>query len=426
MHILARLIKSVFVYPELTFRLLTALATGFAVYFIQKLFRSESDWSAAYIIVNISFLYFAFHSPGGMLVLLWFSAFLGVLVGRAEHRLAVAGIIATMGLGVDSLVATALMTYVLARITTAKETPRWKATALASTALGAVVWVLLAYMLYGSSAFGVALGSGFQGLFRQINPIHFGASVIVTFNILLVWVFRTPAEKSDARYLGSLLIVLLLIVRTEPVYLVMLLMAGVWYLHKTSALPSRQWMLPAYALVNVAAFFLLPVITPLEATYNVRAERAGEAQMYLSGHFSKHLPSYQSLTHKAGMFAAAAKLRYEKPRVPVILGPSTETGFDPAALRGMASGRTIAGFDMTDRRFETVFGNDTSVFRIAQGWSFIRYIATEALPGPMDSLLKAHGELRSRESRLRIYTIDSMNYSRFFDSYIYHHYLSYH
>jgi hypothetical protein len=426
-HILARLIDSVIGDAELTFHILTALATGFSVYFVQKLFPRGDDWSYCFIAANVSFLYFACHSTSAMLAVLWFSAFLSILVGDAKNRFAIAGLIASLGLGIDSLVATGLVTYTLARVATAKEAAKWKATALASTLLGVVVWVLLAYMLYGSTEFNVALTSGFQDLFKQVNPINFGVGLVITFNLLLLWMFRAPAEKTSSRYLGSVLILLFLFVKVEPVHLVMLLITGVVYLFSTKALPKQKWVLPAYAVLNILAFFLLPNVRPIEASYNVRAEQPTEAAAYSSDFFAKHLPAYQSLVAKAGMYNAVdAKLRYEKFNVPVVLDPATEVAFDPAALRAIGSRRMIGGFNMPARRFKTVFDRDTSMIQSVKDWAYIRYVATEVLPKPIDSLLTAIKAPRVDQEGIRVYSIDSSNFNVFLDSYIYHHYLSYH
>jgi hypothetical protein len=425
-HLVARLLHSIFRDAELSFRLLTALATGFSVYFVQKLFPPEQKWSASYVIANISFLYFAMHSLHGMLIVLLFTAYLSTWDIEKPTRLPMAGLLATLMLGLDSLLAIALILYSLLRIFGAESIGKTKAVAITSIVLGISVWALLAYMLYASSGFMTALSAGFDQLFEQINPINFGVGLLVTFNLLLIWVFRAPSEKTSIKYLGSLLIALFLFVRVEPIHLVLLLILGVAFLQRTAGLPKQRWVQPVYALLNVASFFLLPPIAPLEASYNVRAEKPSDAALYTSSYFANDLPAYRSLISKAEMLDASRSLALEKSHVPVILDPSLEASFDRAALRARGSVRMIGGFDASTKRFQTVFGRDTSMMTPAKSSAYLRYLATDALPRPMDSMLVAAQAPMTKRDGVRYYRIDSSHYTEFFDTYIYHHYLSFH
>ncbi len=422
----ARLIASIFRDPELSFRILAALATGFSVYFIQKLFPQEEKWSVGFVIANISFLYFAMHSPQSMMMVLVFSAYLATWESGKPTRLASAGLLASLMLGFDSLLAAALIIYTLVRILGSEGAGRSKVAALASVSLGVAVWVLLAYMLYASAGITIALGAGFDRMFEQINPINFGVGLLVTFNLLLLWVFRSPSEKTNTKYLGSLLIALFLFVKAEPIHLVLLLILAVSYLDKTGGLPKQRWVQPVYALFNITAFFLLPAIMPLEAAYNVRAERPSDAQLYSSTYFAKHLPTYPSLVSKAKMLDASRSLVFEKSNVPVILDPATDVAFDPAALRARGSHRLIGGFSVEAKRFQSVFARDTSMMSPAKSSAYIRYLATDALPTPMDSMLVATKAPMTKRDGIRYYLIDSSRYTAFFDTYIYHHYLNFH
>jgi hypothetical protein len=425
-HLLARFFASIFGIPELSFRILTVLGTGFSIYFIQKLFPFGERWSIGYVIANISFLYFAFHSPQAMMIVLVFSAYLRTWERDGSDSLPMAGLLASLMLGFDSLLAVALIVYTLARIIGASVTIRKKIVAITSTILGASVWVLLAYMLYAKVGFWTAVEQGFTGLVTQVNPINFGVGLIVTFNLLLLWLFRSPSERTNTKYLGSLLIVFFLFIKVEPIHLVLLLILGVVYLRKTSGLPQQRWVQPAYALVNVGAFLLLPAVQPLEAYYNVRAERPSQAKAYYASYFSKHLPSYRSLLRKSGMLEASRNFVNEKSNVPVVLDPSTEVAYDRAALRRIGSRRMIGGFNMTSRRYKTVFGQDTSMMPDTRRIAYIRYLATDALPKPLDSLLRAVRASRSDRDGIRYYTVDRSQMPAFLDAYIYHHYLSYH
>jgi hypothetical protein len=425
-HLLARLFASVFNDPELGFRILTALATGFSVYFIQKLFPSKDRWSASYILANVSFLYFAFHSPNAMLIVLVFAAYLAGWESASRARLPIVALLASLMLGFDGLLATALILHTTVRIFASKENMKGKLVALASSCLGVAVWLLLAYMLYAAHGFMIAIGQSFDHLFTQVNPINFGVGLLATFNLLLVWIFRSPTERTGLPYLGSVLIVLFLFVQVEPIHLVLLLIIGVTYLLKTGSLPKQRWVLPVYAVLNIGAFILLPNVDPLEATYNVRTARLSDAEAYYNSYFAKHLPGYQALMSKARVLEASRGFVNQKSELPVVLDPSTEAYFEHASLRADGTRRMIAGFDVKKRSYLTVFDRDTSMIESAVGYASLNYLATDALPRPIDSLLQAIDAPMKRQGDARYYTIDSSHFGEFFDSYIYHHYISFH
>lgn len=423
-HLFARLVNSIFNDPELSFRILTSLATGFSVYFIQKLFPSVEKWSAGYVIANISFLYFAMHSPQAMLTVMMFATYLAAWESTKPTHLRMAGSIAGLMLGFDSLLALALIGYTLVRVLGSKESPKDKVVSIAAIIIASLAWVLLAYMLYASTGISTALSASLDHLFEQVNPINFGVGLVVTFNLLLAWVFKSPTEKTNTKYLGSLLIVLFLFVKAEPVHLLLLLILGTVYLSKTGGLPKHRMIQPAYALLNIAAFFVLPTVRPLEAAYNVRAAKESEARIYYSSYFAKHLPSYRALVQKSKMLESTTDyfVRHRDTH-PVILDPALEIAYDRSALRSMSTDRPIGGFDMGQRRFLTTFNEDTSMMRMAEGSQLLYYLATDARPAAMNSLLPKPLRMTSG---LSVFVIDSTRYSQFFDAYIYHHYLSFH
>jgi uncharacterized protein with PQ loop repeat len=425
-ELLARTLNSIFGDPELSFRLLTALATGCSLYFTQKLFPEQNKWSASFVFANISFLYFACHSPHAMLAVLLFVSYLSTWESGKPTKLATLGLLSSLMLGFNSLLAVALMLYALARVIISKETAKVKAVAIISLSLGIAIWLLLGYMMFASTGFLDAVMSGTSGLFVQVNPINFGVGLVITFNILLVWIFRSPSEKTTMKYLGSLLILLFLFVRVEPVDLVLLLILGVVYLYRTGSLPKNRWVLPGYALLNIALFFSLPPVKPLEAAYNVRAARPSDAELYYSSYFAKDLPSYRSLLSKAEMLSASRGFLKEKSSFPVILDPSLESAVDAAALRDAGSRKMIGGFNEKARRVRTVFDGDTSMIVRPKDATEIRYLATDWQPREMDSMLSAINAPRLRKAGVSYYSIDSSRFGQFFDLYIYHHYISFH
>ncbi|HET6513158.1 MAG TPA: hypothetical protein VFH43_13270 [Candidatus Kapabacteria bacterium] len=420
--LLAKLLNAV-TSAELTIRIITALAAGLSAAIAIRLLSDATSLRPLYLAANISFLYFASHSAVAMATLCWFSIVMWILMRKRSLTYESAALVAALGLGIDSLLAVAVTLYVVLRAMLDADTDKLRVTV--SLLLGVGVWLLLAYMLYGAAGFVTAILSGFDGLFDQVNPIHFGVGLLTTFNILLIWIFSSPTVKTRIMYLGSTLIVAMLFVKVEPHYLLVLLFAGLMYLHLTDAMPRHKWVLPVYAGLNLLAFFALPALGPKEANYNVRGTRLGEAEAYYSDHFAKHLPSYQALVSRANDLKSLIDLyARNKADQAVILDPATEVSFQAAALRGLHE-HPVGSYRPDLRRFQNAFDRDTSIKQLLSA-PVAHYVATEARPIAIDSALRVWRSPRVDVGSLELYAIDSTYYQDFFDLYIYNHYLSYH
>lgn len=404
--------------PTLIVRLLTALLSGLLVLALSKLFREDLR-GIAYILCSIGFLFFAVHSPASMLTLFWVA---GLLLAMREGKLQFAALLAGMGFGIDQLLSVAFGLYIiwLGSITYKQVGAALRETALVLLGIG--TWVLLAWMLFGSAGLLTAIASGFYDLFTRINPLNFGVAVLVVFNILLIHFFRIKTERSRLPYLGSWLIALFLFVRSEQLYVLILLLVGVCYLMEIDKTFSRDKLLPVFAVVKLGLFFLLPSIEPLASRYLPREAQASDAETYLNSYFAVHMPSFVSLGEKESKVTAGRKLLAETDSgSAIVLDPITDSWFKQSAISAGYNDRFVGRYENARKRFISGV-RDTSLIDPVRAATAHYFIGTKDSPHTLTQNL---GKIREIDG-LTLYSIDSAKLNAFFDAYIYHYFTSYH
>jgi hypothetical protein len=394
---------------KLGIRILTALLSGLSAYCIHKLLGSAKG--AIVVLASIGFLFFASHSPYGMLTLLWGAV---VYLSFSRRSYQAAGVLCGFGYGVDQFLSVGLSLFLIVQAFRT-ETKVGLKTMLA-VAIGTCAIACLAYMLYGSNGFATAMSVGSSGLFSKVNPLIFGLSALITFNVLVPFFLRTHEGQGKPDHLGSWLIVPFLFIKAEPIYLLILLLVGVYWISRSGLLERRRWLTPAFAAVNVAAFFVLPAITPMAARYQPRIEQSSEATIFLNEYFSRWMPSLSSLLSREEALRVATKLTEPLgDSVIVIADPMTDVYFDLSALETNSLRYSADENALLNKRGDQVSLGDA----LAKGEVY--YLST----GTAEQIERVFGGHQAGDS-LQLHRIDAINRKRFFDAYIFSYYRSFH